>query len=657
MFKHTSIIIFTLLVCLDAVAQQSLQPLLSHLNYPAITPTKDRSIQSTAPSSFYSPHLSEFFNSVKNNKAVLASFQSKQFKSNAVADTIIVGLIPNDTLRITGTYNHNGPIWVIGTGVLIVHNANVTNTGGDLVVWNGKAFIDSSTLHFPQTYFYERAMILAGGAYVSIQNTTLNYDSLSHNMTVTDSSQLVESNMVLKGFTTTGISSKAAISIDGTNQAGEFIITDRCKLNLKNSTEVLLWHQFPDSAVINWSFGKSDTAYNYRFNNGMAGVKGIEYDVTIDSCYKIMWAMMPSSGSNITINNSKMRAIGLWFDKKNDSIVVNGIYDSTYYSSSTIPLSDRTLKLNDCYVQTWSLYVFNNSKINVSNCQVGEIGAQQTAKVYGNNYWVDGTGGYHWTTDSALAFVNGLVNYSYVRSEKNSVFIVGYSAVVKAMSISKSILIIVQTTLLSDPLALEGGVTWYATIDQPAQAYTNSTVNITGSAWIDRGPSSTLMDFKSWRLYYQKQSDTTWTPISPEAGTEVRHNLLGAWNTIGLTAGTYTLRLSLKSTWGDSVDAYLVINMLPGVTGINELKNSTLTIYPNPTAASVTINFNSPTPEKIKIVLTDITGKIVFVNENHNGVAGSNTISVNTSLLAKGIYLCRVITSEFVLQKLLQKAE
>jgi hypothetical protein len=636
----------------QAFAQQSLQPLLDQLHYSAPANTVQ---QPVSGQSSLKGRPSQLFKLTEHYRSTIASFQNKQLKVSAAADTIIVGFTPNDTLKITGTYNHNGPIWVIGTGVLKIHKANMTNLG-DLVIWgSGKALIDSSTLNFPQNYFYERSIILAGNAYMNIKNTTMDYGGLSHGFTVTDSAKLVESKMNLIGFTTTGISGKGSIAINGTNQAGEFIIYDRCNLDLKNSTEVLLWHQFPDTAVINWSFGTSDTAYNYQFNKTKIGVKGVEYNVKVDSCYKMMWGMMPSSASKVTINNSKIRAIGLWFDHKNDSVGVNGIFDSTYYAATTIPLTDRVLKLNNTYVQTWSFYTFNNVKISVSNCQAGEIGAQQTSRVYGNGYKVDGTGGYHWTTDSAVAFANNLVNYSYVRSEKNSVFIVGYSLVVAAEAISKSILFVVQTTLMNDPIAREGAVAWYDNINQPAQIYTNSTANIFGSAWIDRGPTSILMDFDSWRLYYQKQGDVTWKAITPSTKTEVRNNLLGAWNTNGLPSGIYILRLNLKGTWNDSVDAFLAVNVLPGVTGTKELNNfSDISIYPNPATENVTINFTSAVNEKIKIIFTDLLGKQNYVNEDYNCFAGNNNIRFNTESLSAGAYLCRIITTDGTLQKLIQ---
>ncbi|MBL7893371.1 MAG: hypothetical protein JNL63_12125, partial [Bacteroidia bacterium] len=624
-YIYTFSTIAFLFICNSGFAQSKLQPLLDQLTYSAQSTPGNGALRAAPKPSSYSPHIAQLFKLTEKYRTTPASIQNNSYNVNRLADTLWVGkpITTNDTLNITGAYSTNGfPIVVIGNGVLNIHKANMTNIG-DIIVFGGfgnpKVNIDSSTIDFPQTYFYERSIIMVGSAYMNIKNTTLDYSNLSHNVVVTDSAQLFMSKITMKGWITAGISRKGAITINGINQAGEYIIYDRCKLDLKNSSEVLLWHQFPDTAVINWSFGKSDTAYNYRFNKTKTGVKGVEYDVKADSCYKVMWAMMPASSSNVTVSNSKIRAIGLWFDHQNDSIQVTGIFDSTNYVSNTIPLSDRVLKLNNCYVQTWSLYTFYKSKINVSNCKVGEIGSQQTSRVYGNNYLVDGTGGYHWTTDSAVAFANNITVYTYVRSEKTSLFILGYSLVVNAEAIGKSILFVVQTALMTDPVAREGAVAWYNTIDQPAPVYANSTANITGSAWIDRGPTSVLMDFKSWRLYYQKQGDVTWKAITPDKTTEVRHNLLGTWNTTGLTPGTYILRMNLRSTWGDSIDAFLGVNVLPALTGTHELNSlSGLHVYPNPATENVNISFASTSNQKIKIILTDLLGKEEYVNESYN---------------------------------------
>src|SRR6185312_12987572 len=44
-------------------------------------------------------------------------------------DSIFVGVVPHDTLRITGNWHHNGPILVLNDGVLIFKNASVIDSG------------------------------------------------------------------------------------------------------------------------------------------------------------------------------------------------------------------------------------------------------------------------------------------------------------------------------------------------------------------------------------------------------------------------------------------------------------------------------------------------------------------------------------------------
>lgn len=650
-----------LFICNSFSAQSKLQPLLDQLTYSAQSTPRNGVLQAAQKPSSYSPHIAQLFKLTEKYRTTPTCIQNNLYNVNRLVDTLWVGkpITTSDTIYITGNYTTNGfPIVVVGSGVLIIHKASVTNVG-DIIVLGGfgkpKVIIDSSTVSCPQAYFYQRSIIMVGNAYMDLHNTTLDYSNLSHNIIVTDSAQLVMTKMTLNGWITASLTSKASITINGINQAGEYIIDDYSKFDVKNAIEVILWHRFPAKAIINWTFGKSDTAYNYQFNKTKAGVTGIEYDIKADSCYKIMWAMMPSSGSNVTINNSKIRLVGMWFDKKNDSLDVTGIHDSTNYLATTMPISDRIFKLNNSYVQTWSIYTFFNEKLSISNSQVGEVGSQQTSRIYGNNYMVDGTGGYHWTTDSAVAFTNNTVVYSQVRSEKTSLLILGYSLVISAEAIGKSILFVVQTQLMTDPVAREGAVAWYNTIDQPAPVYANSTANITGSAWIDRGPTSVLMDFKSWRLYYQKQGDATWKAITPDKTTEVRHNLLGTWNTTGLTPGTYILRMNLRSTWGDSIDAFLGVNVLPALTGTHELNNlSGLHVYPNPATENVNISFASTSNQKIKIILTDLLGKEEYVNESYNCFVGNNKIQLNTGALSAGTYVCRIINNGGITQKLVQ---
>jgi len=569
--------------------------------------------------------------------------QTGQYKTG-YPDTIIVGIAPYDSLVITGSFTHTGPIIVGLKGVLIIKDAKVTNLGDLIVFGHGKVFIDSSTVSFPQDYFYQRAIILVNDAYGRISNTTLSYGGFVHSCSVADSARLDIVNVTQPDFMTTGMSNEATININGTNQAGEFILEDSITFNAKNATTVLLWHQFPDTAVINWSFGMHDSAYNYHFNKSQKGVQGVEYKINVDSCYNVMWAMMPSSGSKINISNSKIRSIGLWFDREHDSIKVSSITDNSSYTTYTTPLSDRTLTFNNCSVETWSFYVFHKSVIDVSGCIAGEIGTEGKSKIYGNNYWVDGSGGYHWSSDTSEILALGANVSSYVRSEKTSVFFLAYSNVGEgASAIDNSYLAVVQSTLPADPVAYSTSAVLYDFISESANIYADTVAPINGSAWIHRAPTSDWMHFKNKQLFYQPSGDTGLTPITLPDTVAVSNGLLGNWNTHNITPGNYNIDLRITDTWGNKTDAVRQVNVLsPLLTGIDEKKNTPqVSVFPVPAQDKLNISLSNSRQGTVNILLTNIEGK-TLISQNAELNTGSNILNLNTSKLSSGLYILKL---------------
>src|SRR6185436_18306331 len=103
-------------------------------------------------------------------------------KIEAAPDTVFVGDVPNDTLVISGNWTNNGPVFVFNDGVLIFQNANATIVGNMYVFQGGKIFADSSTLFFPQQYFYQRSLIVADTAFAQFDNCSFNYGGYSHNL-------------------------------------------------------------------------------------------------------------------------------------------------------------------------------------------------------------------------------------------------------------------------------------------------------------------------------------------------------------------------------------------------------------------------------------------------------------------------------------------
>jgi hypothetical protein len=566
-------------------------------------------------------------------------------KGSAGDDTLFIGIPPYDSLIITGTYIHNGPVMVLGNGILRFRNANATIVG-DLYVWGDHALVtaDSSYLYFPQQYFYQRSLVIAGDGKVIYRNTTLDHSGLSHNLVLMDSAKIQLNHVTNIGFTTCGMNNASEIDIDGTNQAGEFISQDQSKLNFTHAKTILLWFQVPDSANFNYSFPDGDTIQSYSLNNTTPGISGIKYSVHVDTSTDIMWALMPVTGSNVSISNSKIRSIGLWF-LGHDTIQVSGLVDNSDYTDYTSNLSDRYLHLSNSSVLTWSLYPMDTVNLNVTGCIVGEIGSEANCSVVTTDAYVDGSGGYWWATDNTLMIGENCMAVNAIRSSQNAFFIFAYSTLNQgeASAMGNSIMMIIQSQLPDLPTLYDGSCIWYSQIGNQDQAFVDTIVPISGSAWIDKTPSSQLMGFGWYRMYWQKSGDTIWQPIGGKQYIEKRDDILVNWDTHGFTPGPYYLKLVLSDDTPDSIQTEAVngINLLPTIFGVEEPRPTefNVRIFPDPVTENSMIGFFLPDKEQLEISIVDINGMIIF-QTTKQFTEGKNTVPLRNLNLPYGSYFC-----------------
>jgi hypothetical protein len=556
--------------------------------------------------------------------------------STQALDTLIVGDVPNDTVIITGNWTHTGPIWVFNDGVLIFDHANVIDTGDVFVFGNGQLLADSSDLFFPQAYFYERFMLVVQNGFVRINNSSFNYSGMSHSLTIAQHGTVEWNNVHQNDWTTCGLGNQGSIQINGCNLSGEYILSDSSSSSFVRSDSLILWHQLPNTALINFSFPQGDTVYNYQFNNTVAGVSGLNYQVVADSCHTVWWALMPVNGSDVTISNSDIRLIGAWF-QQGDVASVHGIFNNSMYANYVTPLIDRNLHLINTSVETWSMYVFDSSQVTIDSCQLGEVGAQQVASINGSEFILDGTGGYYWSTDTALVFGVNTICYSTCRSEKNSVFVLAYSWVpfFYPSAVGNSTLICVQNDLPYDPIPFDGSVVWMANMEQPDTASVNAVFPITGSAWIDQGPAGNPIDFGSYSLYYQLPSQSaTWFPIVIDSLNEVVHGSLANWHTNGLQPGTYVLKQVLKNNFNDSVEGFKVVELLPNPVGVQSFDvDFGVHVFPNPSAGLFQITIASDLRVEDALV-RDMLGHVLVMQK----LALGNAFALDLSAYDAGVY-------------------
>jgi len=595
-----------------------------------------KSFNKTAPALPQKPNEAstwmQHFQKLNESEKFLREFNPNNLNLSSI-DTVYVGDVPNDTLVITGNYTHAGPIFVFNDGVLIFDNATVVDSGDIYVFQNGQMFADSTSFTFPQEYFYQRSLFAVNNGSIHVTNSSFNYSGWSHNLFLAQNATVYFENIHQNDWTTCGVNGNSSITIKNCNITGEYILTDTSSSTFINADTLILWHHFQNGSIIDFDFPPGDTVYNYTFNENVIGVDGVDYNLTVDSCSNVMWALMPENNTDVTITDSELRLIGCWFTGS-DTVDVQGIYNNSTYTNYITPLNDRNLHLLNTNVQTWSMYVFDSSHIEIDSCQLGEVGSQQGASVIGNNFILDGSGGYYWVTDSGYNISSNVIVYTTVRSEKSAEFALGYSWLpfATASAISNSLLVSVQNLLPSDPIAYDNANVWLEAIETSDTFYVNQNAPILGSCWIDEGPGGGKYFFDHYDLSYYKNGNPSWTTIASNQTSEVRHNILGTWNTTGLTPDLYIFKLTGFNTVGDSVECFRPVTVLLS-NEVGENVNKNTRIFPNPSKGEFFIQLNDYVEGMVHIY--NILGEEVFARNIQSDA--QNAINLHVTL-ESGIY-------------------
>lgn len=141
-------------------------------------------------------------------------------------------------------------------------------------------------------------------------------------------------------------------------------------------------------------------------------------------------------------------------------------------------------------------------------------------------------------------------------------------------------------------------------------------------------------------------TSTAFTPSSVQwKQATIPSSLLSALNNKPSVKFRFYFRndMSLTSSNNIYIDQINLLGTVAGV-GITELENTIgLSIYPNPTNSSATIDFNVNTTDKVKISVIDLLGKVLEENQNIDATSNKVTYTINKNeQLAKGIYIVNI---------------
>lgn len=642
MKKHIlALFVFTMIIQINSISQSlNLSDLLEKTNQLGLMHFQNQAstLDTTATSSQQS--LIPLFNLQKN----VSSTVINQNSNPKNYDTLYIGTGIQDSLYITGNYSYQGTIMVLNQGHLIFENANAT-IQGDIIIWGNepKVEIKNSVINMPQNFIYERAIIVAGSGKFIVENSSLNFSGFSHNLVITDSAYVKMYNIQKDGFTTCGLSAKAKIDFELCDKA-EFVIANQSTVNIIHSNYVLLWHHIPSLAHFEFEFPDGDSIQSMSFSDALTGIQNIDYQYSIIESSEIMWGLMPEPESTVLINNSTLRTIGVWF-KNNPDINVSGLVNNSQYTNFTAPLSNHNLQLNNSFVQTWSLYLFENAHGAIQNCIVGEIGAFANNQFTLNNSIVDGSGGY--------VFLEQNVNANFIFSNFScdfhtndfaaGVMAYGNQNFGRSIAKDKSIMIFSQSNLMQFPEIYNDAMVWYLKLEGNTILGKSESTAILGSAWIQKASSFYPTELAWYELHYRKLETDLWIPICRVENQQKFSEVLHYWDSQNIDEGTYTVKLSMCDNSIDSnkVEAFRQY-IISNTAKIESINNIELSIFPNPAKSGTNINIQIPESKSIsKIECRNLLGirqtisLLPFVRIN-------SLYKLNTQHLSTGTYFITI---------------
>ncbi len=483
---------------------------------------------------------------------------------------LVIGDTPAETLSVTGYFYNQGNIVILNDGVLEVKNADFNLDGDILMVNHGKATFDSSDVNIVQHHIYQHVLFLGDSAYCSITNSETSFSGYQLSVSIAFDGEFNMQNVTNRDWITAGVQHTATVTLrDVDGYTGEWLFLDDCYAEFKHVDYLLTWYFFPDSSVVDFDFPEDDTLYGFYLDSTHVNVSGVGYHVEIDSSTDCMWATIPLRGSDVIVRNSNLRVTGLMFEGT-DTFSVSGLVNGLDYPDWVLPVSDRTYRLINTAVQTWNLYPDDSTTVNLSSSIFGELCGFTDSYTTIQNAFCDGSGGHIEAAHRSFVAVFSSSIFADVITKNRGICLLANCAmpVGRIWATGASIMVIVNTSFPEDPIPSDTSIVFVSSITAPSSGYTEDSIGIIGSAWIDKGLYQ-LLDFDYYKLSFRKVGDSTLTPFSDVKHQEVRRDTLDYWNTTGLTEGTYEIKLVLKDNVGDSVEAWKQIS-LTEASGIEE---------------------------------------------------------------------------------------
>ncbi len=556
-----------------------------------------------------------------------------------------------DTLLIDEDFVQDGNIVIYGDGVLLVDNAKLTVSGHVYAQDQGKAvFRNNAWLHFNQFYVGQYYVFLIDSSVFEASDATVDANGVMHYAQLHDDCIYTAVRTDFPDWTFRKVFDRASLILEDVDHVGDIMVDDSCFVHFTRCDTLMPWLETCDGSVINMEFPDPDYVDHFEFSENTPGVDGIGFTFIVDQCNRCWWSLESQSGSTVTINNSEIRGSCVRMPGSN-TVNIQNIENYSFYSHLEVPLEDRLLEYNNTYVYWWNWYPMENTIFNIDSSVFGELIGRGNSETCATNCVHDGATICLSVTDSAfVSFADGSC-LAFISSFKRGTMLLLNSSVTPTwpyqstnIAHDHSSILAVNSYFEYEPEAVDTALVIVVAIDGPPSGQADDSIDITGSAWMDTGEYNPT-EFDRYRVSWAEDGGSDWTLIA-ESTTQAQNEVIGSWNTSGMTEGEYDLRLTLYSTADDSLTASADITLYPlGIEESHGQNHSCYLSYPNPFTAGAAFTYRLTANETVVLRVFDVCGRLVDTLMNEAQTAGEHSVTWDSSgnsghSMSAGIYFC-----------------
>lgn len=571
-----------------------------------------------------------------------------------------------DTMTISQDETLDCNVLVSGDGLLhIINGAKLTLIGALYEMENGQVILDNGYLYVPQEYNSQYPHIMYGNSRFEAVGNSEVYGNNVYRTVMYDNTEFLSVGTEYPFWNFRQFFDNANVEISGSDLIGDFTVNDFCRVSYCECDTMLPWFGFTEGdTLLPYSFPNWISVSDYTFSSAeISELSGVGYTVDFQDCGGVMWGIESWPGSSVEVFNSfiniTLRILG------EGTVDLTGISQFTnYYEfllSDVSNISDRLLKLTNCYAHQWCIYGYDSINLNIHNCSWGESHAKENSTVVAYNSIANGfpssissvgTGNYCFINGSCSTFVTAWDSGTTLLINSTVVPRSGAMCGTTNFARDNARLLSINSYFQYRPVAYGAAMTMGAALDTDSE-YETGNINIPGSGWVDVGPYCTDNDFAKYELFWAFDGYTEWNLIS-ESTDEVYEGILAVWNTAAFELGHYDLHLIVIDQQNDSLVASRDVELCaPTGTGESSIDIETVLFQscPNPFRSSATIAYQLSGESNIILKVYDIAGREVKtlidreISEGFHSVEWHGKDNSGASV-STGLYFCRLMTEE-----------